>query len=353
MKETVNVSIAGIAFILDNESYVLLSDYLQRLRAHMKGDPDAAEILSDIESRIAELILTAQSADHPVSESVIKEILEQLGDVNPVDAADSAGESASKSTEKIPRRLYRNPEGAKIGGVCSGIGTYFGIDPVIIRLVFILPLVILLVAIFPILDGDNSFLTGFANTSPLLYLVLWVALPKATNARQKLELRGEPVTVDSIRQNIDRREANIPAKAGSAAADVIDGIGKLILTCVRVFCGIAGVMVFLAGISAAIATVIFGNGAFTAQFNELAMHLGISLGAVMCVIGVTVSLPLLCIGYMLLAVAFNLSVGKTLMTVLFSLWILLIIFVATIFICKGMGWDGVFRFDWDNLASFR
>ena len=63
MNNTINVSIAGIAFILENEGYRLLKDYLVRIEVGYKGNPDGSEILSDIEARISELILNEQKVD--------------------------------------------------------------------------------------------------------------------------------------------------------------------------------------------------------------------------------------------------------------------------------------------------
>ena len=74
MNHTINVSIAGVAFVLDSEGYELLKDYLVRIEVAYKDDPDGAEILSDIEARVSELILNRQSSDMIVSPELIREI---------------------------------------------------------------------------------------------------------------------------------------------------------------------------------------------------------------------------------------------------------------------------------------
>ena len=79
MNNTINVSIAGIAFILENEGYRLLKDYLVRIEVGYKGNPDGSEILSDIEARISELILNEQDADTVVTAERIRTIIGQLG----------------------------------------------------------------------------------------------------------------------------------------------------------------------------------------------------------------------------------------------------------------------------------
>lgn len=92
MNHTINVSIAGVAFVLDSEGYELLKDYLVRIEVAYKDDPDGAEILSDIEARVSELILNRQSSDMIVSPELIREIIGQLGWPDGVTAQGPAGE---------------------------------------------------------------------------------------------------------------------------------------------------------------------------------------------------------------------------------------------------------------------
>ena len=101
MNHTINVSIAGVAFVLDSEGYELLKDYLVRIEAAYKDDPDGAEILSDIEARVSELILNRQSSDMIVSPELIREIIGQLGWPDGVTAqgpADSTGIRTARSS---------------------------------------------------------------------------------------------------------------------------------------------------------------------------------------------------------------------------------------------------------------
>ena len=91
MKETTNVSIAGIAFRLDNEGYLQLKNYLTRIELGYKNNPDGAEILADIEARVCELILNQQSADQLVPADRIRDIIEQLGMPDDFPATDKTG----------------------------------------------------------------------------------------------------------------------------------------------------------------------------------------------------------------------------------------------------------------------
>ena len=145
MNNTINVSIAGIAFILENEGYRLLKDYLVRIEVGYKGNPDGPEILSDIEARISELILNEQDADTVVTAERIRTIIGQLGLPDGMDTRTPADniQADSVPSDNFARRLYRNPDGAKLGGVCNGMATYFRVDPTLVRLIFCSPLLIL------------------------------------------------------------------------------------------------------------------------------------------------------------------------------------------------------------------
>ena len=127
MKEVKKCSISGVAFTMDTDAYQELEAYLESLKKTYKETPDGAEIVADIEARIAELILSAQDSTRVVEKPLILNIIRQMGT-----AEDISEEEPGRSPEepRIPRRLYRDTENAKLGGVCAGIGKYFDVDPV-------------------------------------------------------------------------------------------------------------------------------------------------------------------------------------------------------------------------------
>jgi phage shock protein PspC (stress-responsive transcriptional regulator) len=107
------------------------------------------------------------------------------------------------------KRLYRNPEDKVLGGVASGIAAYFGKDPFVVRLIFTAPLLLNILfsalswpffhagAVFP-----NIVFGSLTGTFILAYIVLWIVLPEAKSQYQKMEMRGEKVDVNTIRQNV-------------------------------------------------------------------------------------------------------------------------------------------------------
>ena len=88
-------------------------------------------------------------------------------------------QQTGNSNKRNYRRMYRDPDARIIGGVCSGFGAYWNVDPTLIRIIFIV------LAIF-----------GLAGV--LIYLILWIVLPEATTVAQKLEMRGESVNISNI-----------------------------------------------------------------------------------------------------------------------------------------------------------
>ena len=61
------------------------------------------------------------------------------------------------------RRLYRSVADRKLGGVCAGIGEFVGLDPALVRLLWVV------LSVFP-----GAILGGF-----LVYVICWILIPEA------------------------------------------------------------------------------------------------------------------------------------------------------------------------------
>jgi len=126
------------------------------------------------------------------------------------------------------KRVFRNPEGRMIGGVCSGLAAYFNKSAVGIRLVFLAP--ILLNILIGILNGFGSrggfiFFPGIVfgsltSTFIIAYIVLWIVLPEAKSAYEKMEMRGEKVDVNTIKQNVQERAKEMGEDIKTAAQNI-------------------------------------------------------------------------------------------------------------------------------------
>jgi len=187
MKKTLTVNISGIVFHIDEDAYDKLNIYLLRIRSHFTTAEGGDEIMTDIESRIAEMLQGKISGSKEViTLGEVLEVIHQLGDPEQIGGGEEhAGDPKGKipMEEKHPRRLYRDPDNAILGGVAGGLGIYFQIDPVWIRILFVL----------------LALLSGFGI---LTYLILWIVVPKARTTAEKLEMKGEQINVSNIEKTI-------------------------------------------------------------------------------------------------------------------------------------------------------
>ena len=266
MKEVKKCSISGVAFTMDTDAYQELEDYLESLKKTYKETPDGAEIVADIEARIAELILSAQDSTRVVEKPLILNIIRQMGT-----AEDISEEEPGRSPEepRIPRRLYRDTENAKLGGVCAGIGKYFDIDPVWVRLGLFLPLLFTCFGWIPFLHWFSPMFGNLFGIFLICYFIMWFAVPAARSARQKLEMNGEKITAQSIGEVTAATAtacAEPDAKAKPIVAEVVSVFGKVVLILLKI---IAGFIVFglimaaCALIIGMFALIVGGEGFFT------------------------------------------------------------------------------------------
>nr|BFF40517.1 hypothetical protein BACY1_23220 [Tenacibaculum mesophilum] len=185
MNKTININLGGFFFHIDETAYQKLKRYLDAIARSLSDDPQGKnEIIADIEARISELLSERiTDARQVVNESDIEEIIAIMG--QPEDYAE-AEEGYSENTSYNYKRntsnkkMFRDGDDKFLGGVCSGLGHYFNIDVVWIRLAFL----ILTLAGF-----------GFGIIG---YIILWVILPEAKTTSEKLQMEGEAVNIDNI-----------------------------------------------------------------------------------------------------------------------------------------------------------
>ncbi|MEQ8908573.1 MAG: PspC domain-containing protein [Vicingaceae bacterium] len=187
MNKTVTANISGVVFHIEADAYEKLHQYLNTIRNYFHDSDGKDEIMADIEARIAELFSQAlEEGREVVTMANVKQVIEIMGepeaymsDPDEEESAKSTHNTRSKSEKFYSKKLYRDEDDNLIGGVCSGIGYYFGIDKIWLRAAF-------LIAFF-----------GF-GTGLLVYIILWIIIPSAKTTAEKLEMKGEPINVDSI-----------------------------------------------------------------------------------------------------------------------------------------------------------
>lgn len=240
MNEIKKCSIAGVSFTLEYDAYNALNAYIDSLNETYKDDPAGEEIIADIEARIAELILSAQPADAIITLPLIQNIIKQLGSASEIDEehterADYQAETTDRNgNPRIPRRLYRDMQNNKLGGVCAGLANYFDTDPTWIRLAMFAPLLLTIFGSISIFHWFLPFTSNLFGVFVLGYIIMWFAVPPASSARQKLEMKGERITARSIRENTPAA-APQPEPERTLIANVVSVLGNILLIILKIF----------------------------------------------------------------------------------------------------------------------
>ena len=327
MNEIKKCSISGISFTLEKEAYARLEEYISSLKMAYDHNPDGAEIIADIEARIAELILSALSdAGQTVRKPLIENIIAQLGCAEDI-SGESADDEPIKSDTRIPRRLYRDVENAKLGGVCAGLGKYFDVDTVWIRLVPFLPLLVLIFC-----DGWVASIFGnLFGMFIISYIIMWFAVPSAKSARQKLEMNGEPVTVRSISEN---SSATPEETAKSSVASAVTVLGRIFVVMLKLFVALLILPFIFASVVLLVAmfAVIFGGFASLFEIGNFGALSGIISPEepILCVLGILIALiPIALLLYLFVTLLMNRRPRLWIMLTALLLWIAVI--VGTVF----------------------
>ena len=356
MNELKKCSISGVAFVFEKVAYNRLAEYIESLKRAYKDNPESEEIIADIEARIAELILSAISdQSQTVCLPLIENIIKQLGSAEDITGND---EPAVPTTDtRIARRLYRDMESSKLGGVCSGLGKYFNIDPVLIRLAIFSPLILIPISnishhihwLHPL--GQNIFWVLI-----VAYVIMWFVVPQAVSARQKLEMEGEAVTAKAIADR--QKDTTDELRAKSTLATFIGGLGKFAIVCLKAFVAIVifAMIFFCMALIAAFIAIITGVGTTLIQAGELGtiadvvstFGTGLTLSALF-----TVLVPAMVIIYLLCSLILGNKPRGWVLLCSMIIWIIFIIglFTTAISTVNSMSTDEVERImkhDWDD-----
>lgn len=246
MNKTVNVNLGGLPFILDEPAYAKLENYLATLKAHFAATEGNDEIMSDIEARIAELFKMRLRNRQIVVVADVEEAITIIGKPEDLGATEAQPNSTTPPPTDERKRLYRDEDDAILGGVCSGLGNYFDVDPVFIRVIWA-------IAFF-------TFGFGF-----LVYIILWVVIPKAKTPQEKLNMRGEKYDLNSIKENFTKGANTFSSKVNNFTDELkspqtkqrFKNLGNEVSPALRVigklFLGFVGFILAVIGIALAVA----------------------------------------------------------------------------------------------------
>ena len=309
MKKVININFQGRVVPIEENAYDILKQYVESLRRHFANEEGKDEIINDIESRIAELFAeTLKKGSTCITDEDVNNIIKSMGRPEDFDddeanvKAQLGGSQERANTDfqqqafvNASRRLYRDENNKVLGGVCSGVANYFGIDPLVIRILAVItfgvtfiPYLILWIAVPSTAtqvigstrkrlfrDMDDKIIGGvasglahyfgvkvwiprllfllpflsfvthlhiwglgsfpnivslsFSPGATLLYIILWMILPEAITSADKLEMKGERVDLNSIKNTIQTDMEGFKGRAekfGSELKDKAQELGK-------------------------------------------------------------------------------------------------------------------------------
>lgn len=261
MNKTVNINLGGVFFHIDEDAYQKLSRYFDAIKRSLSNASGQDEIIKDIEMRVAELLNEKQKSDkHVVGLKEVDEVIAVMGqpeDYIIEDEPKTFENQYQQNTRVKSRKLYRDTENGMIGGVLSGLGHYFGVDKVWLR-VFLL----LMVFVF--------------GSGVLAYIILWVVMPEAKTTAEKLEMYGEPVNISNIEKKVREEFETVSDKIKNADYDkygnqikkgankVGNSLGNFILSIFGIIAKFLGVLLIITGLTTLVFLLI---GVFTLGTN--------------------------------------------------------------------------------------
>lgn len=321
MNEIKKCSIAGVSFTLEKNAYETLQAYIKSLHDTYKDNPDGEEIIADIEARIAELILSTQPADAIIAKPLIDNIVKQLGSAEEIDeegAEHHADTTDQNGNPRIPRRLYRDLQHGKLGGVCAGVANYFDTDPTWVRLAFFIPLLLCIFGgSFDFLRWFTPLMGNLCGVAILGYIVMWFTIPPASSARQKLEMKGERITARNIHETtyapaIDERERTLLAK-------IMMAIGSLMLIALKII-ALFILIVLVVGVS------VLGMVALAT--TPALFSTDVITGLAMACMFVVIIIPVLVLTYLTVLLLISRRPSGKAMLVMFVIWLLALVLMT-------------------------
>jgi phage shock protein PspC (stress-responsive transcriptional regulator) len=225
MQRILQINIAGRILPIEEDAYSILKEYINTLERQFRGE-DGREIIEDIENRIAELFsIRLQGGSPAIDRSDVQKVIDTLGSASDLHDGSTSGTQQRSDNQSSNRqytynsgnrsqgnynrdRVLRDPYDKVIGGVCSGLAHYFGIDPVIIRLIMVV-----------------LFLTvgiGF-----IAYIIAWIAIPAAKSREELYNTNnGNPITFHDISSNVESELQDLKKRGEQMSRELKDFFSK-------------------------------------------------------------------------------------------------------------------------------
>lgn len=332
MNKTININLANLFFHIDEEAYTKLKYYLEAVKRSFANTSGSEEIIADIEARIAELFHEKMENERQViTQKEVDEVIGIMGQPEDYMVDEDIFEDGPGNAPKPARvkKLYRDIDNKYIGGVSSGLGHYFGIDALWIRLAWIL------LTIFS--------WGGFV----FIYILLWILIPEAVTTAQKLAMGGETVNISTIEKkvkegfedvaekvkNVDYEKVGNRVKDGSknffnVIADIIMFFFKIIgkfIGIILIITGAAGIVALFVGFfTVGILDIVHIPGM---DFYYLINSTNIPVWSVSLLVFFVLGIPFFFLMYLGLKILVNnlKSIGRIVKFTLLGLWIISLI----------------------------
>jgi phage shock protein PspC (stress-responsive transcriptional regulator) len=337
MNKTVNINLGGMFFHIDEEAYQKLSRYFEAIKRSLTNSNGQDEIIKDIEMRIAELFAEKHSnGKQVISLRELDEVIAVMGQPEDYRLDNDENESAKANytyQTKGTKKLYRDKDGGMIGGVLAGLGHYFGIDKVWIRIFFLILLFTFAFGIIP-------------------YIILWIVMPEAVTTSEKLEMTGEPVNISNIEKKVREEFDNVSEKFKNANYDamgnqvktgvdrIASNVGKVFMVIFKAFAKVLGVILILTALPVLVMLLIgiftLGSAAFVefpwSDFIQAGNFSDFPVWTFGLLVFFAIGIPffyLMILGFKLLITNMK-SLGNIVNYTLFALWIVSIGLLITI-----------------------
>ena len=324
--------------MLDKEASEKIGQYITELEAHYLSRPEGKEVMESIEERIAELLLERCGKDRVASTADVQYVIDIIGRPEKIEENDPEPE---QSGEKPRKKLYRDMENKRLGGVCSGLAAYFGSDVAVWRLIFAITAIVIFFG-----GVEHGVISLFV---PVVYCILWVAMPPAKTARERWAMKGESGTANDIMKNVEAGAREMGAVAEQAIKS--DGFKTLL----RVFLAIIGFGLLIAG-SAGLAAIMgvtiggftFFGGEIQSWLNELSTYAPgymdlLAKPWILTLVVLAVVLPLIALIWGGVQLIFNLkSPSWNPGLVIFVIWLMVLIALVVVTVMFGLSTGAIF-----------
>lgn len=199
MKKTLSIHLGRQLFVIEEDAYDRLQAYLKKLETSLANESGITEIVEDIEMRFAELLTQYLGETRQVvTIGDIEKAISSLGEPEEItEEAEQPKQTQGNSDSSGQKRMYRDMDNAMLGGLAAGLAAYLNIDPVIVRAIFVI--------------------FGFMGFGVPVYIILWIIVPSAKTPSERLQMKGKPVNIDTLKEEFEKTASRLKDDTINAA----------------------------------------------------------------------------------------------------------------------------------------